>query len=129
MGSRTTCSSNSAVEDQLSSFIDITMTRIRLQRCDLFNKNEVRTRRAMSCYPEMENTTSLSRFPFREITTMTQERRRARDIPNNQLLLQIGLEILGSTPLGASMRRETEFGWHSTPADPGECSRLLRPGS
>merc|ERR1712112_209234 len=75
------------VEDQLLSFTDITMTRIRLQRCDLFNKNEVRTRRAMSCYPEMEYTTSLNRFPFREITTMTQERRRARDIPNNQFVV------------------------------------------
>merc|ERR1711973_435948 len=44
-------------------------------------------RRARSCYPEMERTTSLSRFPFREIRTLTQERRKARDIENNKYCL------------------------------------------
>jgi len=50
-------------------------------------QTEVRQRRAMSCYPQMETTTALSRFPFREITTMTQDKKRARDIPNNQFVV------------------------------------------
>merc|ERR1712098_415259 len=58
-----------------------------IRRSRQIEKDNHRDRRARSCYPEMERTTSLSRFPFREIRTLTQERRKARDIENNKYCL------------------------------------------
>merc|ERR1711936_959737 len=45
-----------------------------------------RERQAKCYYPEMENTNSLSRFPFRDINTLSQDRRKRREITNNQFV-------------------------------------------
>merc|ERR1712048_1181755 len=92
-------------------------------------QTEVRQRRAMSCYPQMETTTALSRFPFREITTMTQDKKRARDIPNSQFVVA---NRTGSSRFHTTWSvndKVTEFGWLLIPADPAECSTQRRPGS
>merc|ERR1711955_131142 len=73
---------------QFKTFNTIITLKMMIRQSRQSERNNHRERRARSCYPEMmERTTSLSRFPFREITTLTQERRKARDIVNNQFCL------------------------------------------
>merc|ERR1712098_994585 len=100
-----------------------------IRRSRQIEKDNHRDRRARSCYPEMERTTSLSRFPFREIRTLTQERRKARDIENNKYCLPNRTGDSRFHTTWSINEKETEFGWLLTLADHAPCSVQQRQGS